>query len=232
MTSFQLAIVVLTTAALAETLARVALRPTGVGAHLAAGLVVLPFALLLAVPFAPPERVQPAQPEATGVRALSRCQVVLRPGDQTSRYAVRPARCRPLDSERATFSLGPAEIRSSTGERLRIVPGWVAGNVERSIAAEDRASVDGWIGRIKAPRRAIERVLVFVDGRFVATLKPTIDRSDVAQLYGDVLLRSGFGFDLSVADLPSGTLQLFGVDGNRTSAIVPDCGTDPQPFGC
>ena len=210
MTSLQVLVLVLGTTALAGAIARVGLLKASVGGWVATGLVALPFALVVAAPFAPPEEVPPAQPTAVPPAAdePARCRIVAIAGEPAgTRYVVRPAGCRPRARADETFTRGAGRIRSSTGRELRLVPGLVSGYIDRLTSAGDEASVDGWIGRVEPPRRAVDEFLVFVGDRFVAAMRPTVVRTDVAAKYGAPLRRSGFRFDLPLVDLRSGPLQ-------------------------
>ena len=240
MTAAQVIVAVFATVGIAAGISALALNPAGrtPGSVLLVGLVAVPFALVLAAPFGSDD--EPAPAAAPSGAATGPCRIVRTDATKKAspRYEVRPPSCRPAGDSGASFTVEGARIRSSDGEVLPLVPGWVSGNVDQSNPNGGHPSVTGWAASEKAQRPAA-RVLVFLDDVFIAAVRPTQDRPDVAASLKGPVAQSGFKFELALAldELPKGVkpgakLRLFGVQGKRASPIPLPCDRKPKPFGC
>ena len=236
MTAAQVVIAVVATVGIAAGITALALSPPRrtPGSVLLVGVVAVPFALVLAAPFGSDDQPPPAA--APTVAASTSCRIGAEGASKaaTPRYVVTPAACRPAKAGGATYTADGNVIRSSGGEVLRLESGWVSGNVDQSTAQ----GVTGWAASSKA-RRPADRVLVFLGDRFIAAIKPTMDRPDVASSLKAPVALSGFRVQAALAldDLPKGLkagakLRLFGVLGDRASPIELPCDRKPTPFGC
>ena len=241
MTTAQVIVALLATIGIAAAIAALALSPPRrtPASLLLVGVVALPFALVLAAPFGSDDEPPPAA-APTAAAGVS-CRIVSAgKGTKASepRYEVTPAGCRPAKGGAIKFTVEANAIRSSSGEVLRLDPGWVSGNVDDSTAKGGAPHVTGWAASSKA-RSPADSVLVFLNDVFIAAIKPTMDRPDVADSLKAPVALSGFRFELALAldELPKGLeagakLRLFGVQGKRASVIDLPCDRKPKPFGC
>jgi hypothetical protein len=102
-----------------------------------------------------------------------------------------------------------------------VVPGAVGGFVESATLHRDRISVAGWAATFR--HGAADRVVVFVNGRFVGTVQPSQERLDVAGGYGEAALRSGFKLSRrlvpALRDPGSARIEVLAVRGGRASRL-------------
>jgi hypothetical protein len=102
-------------------------------------------------------------------------------------------------------------------ERVRIVRGAVAGNVEQIVKSGGAATISGWAvaPRTKTPA---EKVLVFSHGRLVGSTHPSITRFDVMALYkSSRFFLSGFSVLVPAADV--GALTVVAVAHGQASVL-------------
>jgi hypothetical protein len=102
----------------------------------------------------------------------------------------------------ATLSTCPPAARPASNtapavSELRVVPGWVAGNVDHSQILGNNAYFCGWAVSFK-DRRVADSVAVFADGRLVGAIQPKLSRPDVARAKGGVGANSGFSVQLPI----------------------------------
>jgi hypothetical protein len=112
-------------------------------------------------------------------------------------------------------------IELGEGRSVPVAPGAVAGFVERAQAPDPgHLALSGWAADPHR-RKSISRVLVFLDGRLLATGKPQVSRPDVAKTYGPPAARSGYRF--SIARLEAGSaarrVRVFAVSAGRASEL-------------
>jgi hypothetical protein len=110
-------------------------------------------------------------------------------------------------------------VESLSGQSAVVVPGEVSGRVDgvsQSKAAE-QLSITGWVADTTGA--TVPKVLIFADGRYLASASPTTPRPDVAARV-KAPLRSGFVARVSLKDLSGArTLRFFGMNGSRASEL-------------
>jgi hypothetical protein len=115
---------------------------------------------------------------------------------------------------------GSPAIVSSTGERIRVVPGAVVGYLDSAEVEDERINFVGWAADVQR-RRIRDRVLVFVNGRFLYAFRTIVPRGRPDLPRG--LAGAGFDFSLPVNLVERGEdphVQIFGVIGDRASELV------------
>lgn len=135
--------------------------------------------------------------------------------------------------EGATYTLEGDLIESSTGKRIEVVADWVNGNIDRSEVLGNTARFVGWAASVKA-RKPADVILVFADGRYVASTRPSIARPDVAQTFSTPeIAQAGWNALVPLEALGgSDDVELYAVVGERASRMTFDCSRKPQDFGC
>ncbi len=136
----------------------------------------------------------------------------------------RLASFRTPSAEQLSTQDGRTVIVTAFGKRTEVEPGAVNGSVDRVVSLAGNALiVQGWAANTDAGRAA-DRVLVFADGRLVASGAPDKDRPDVADAYDGNVARSGFQLTLAAAGRSErlarrSRLRVFALEGNHASEL-------------
>jgi hypothetical protein len=134
----------------------------------------------------------------------------------------RLARFRTPAPEQLSTEGGRTVILTAFGKRAEVEAGAVDGAVDQVVAlAGNAVIVRGWAADTDAGRVA-DRVVVFADGRVLASGSPTVDRPDVADTHGAGVLGSGFQLTAGVsgqATRLAKRLRVFAIHGDRASEL-------------
>ena len=113
---------------------------------------------------------------------------------------------------------GREALVSPSGRRLPVVAGALEGFLENAEFKAGSLRMHGW----SASKRlgSAKEVVVFADGRFLLTTRPSVPRPDLAETQGGRSLLSGFNVVTSLGSEPDeGTLRAFGVADGRASEL-------------
>jgi hypothetical protein len=129
----------------------------------------------------------------------------------------------------------PAAPYGPAIQQLRISPGHVTGSIDASQIVGASVRLCGWAANVN-DRHVADSVLVFSDGRFIAAVKPTISRPDVARVHAGVGADSGFSIQLPLSTVEhhgqKAKVQIFGIERGIASPLPLPCASKPQDFGC
>lgn len=132
--------------------------------------------------------------------------------DGTARRRVRSASLA-VENYRLSAADGTERLETGSGHAIALEPGRVRGTVDKwsETDLEDYLSIWGWAADLT--HAGLPAVLVFADGKYVASTGPTADRPDVARTFqDDELLRSGYVIRIPWSDVQGAQrIRLFGV---------------------
>jgi hypothetical protein len=117
-----------------------------------------------------------------------------------------------------TSRAGRQTIVSATGREFRVVPEAVRGSVD--VVKPEEGTIVGWAA-VPPRKRVADRVLVFSGERFLLSGRPSLRRSDVADVFNRGVLMSGFKLHVVAAekDFRRSELHVFGLAGRRASEL-------------
>jgi hypothetical protein len=191
---------------------------------LLAGVVALPFSFLIAGGISTP--TEDRQEEgflAPVVAPATRCVV-------TGLHVVSPAACRTPFGVRASPRLTPLGVITGR-RRFQLVSHGFAGYIDAAENAGAGANITGWVADLGHHRPA-DAIVLFGEGRFQGAVRPTVQRPDVAQLYGAFGLNSGFDVTLPDSGPWERSLQVIAVQGRAAYRLRPDCAHKHYDVGC
>jgi hypothetical protein len=118
---------------------------------------------------------------------------------------------------------------------LPLVAGRTRGAVDKSQVVGHSATFTGWAGDPES-RQEAPQVLVFANGRVLGAAPPTVERPDLAGVFG-AGARPGFSLSVPLRGLQSPTrryrVQLVAVDSEKAWILPYFCNEGaPQDFGC
>lgn len=126
---------------------------------------------------------------------------------------------------------GAERLQTSSGHTIALEPGVVRGTVDAwsRTDLEDYFSIWGWAADLS--HGGLPSVLVFADGRYVASTGPSADRPDVAKAFkDDEMLRSGYVVRIPWSAVEGAErIRLFGVSSRGAASELDYART--FPFG-
>lgn len=219
-------LVVVITVVLATVVLRVGAPRTrpSTASYLLAGVVALPFSFLIAGGISTPTEDRQEKGFLAPVLAPATHCVVRGP------HVVSPAACRTPFGVRASPRLTPLGLIIGR-RRFQLVSHGFTGYIDAAENAGAGANIRGWVADI-GHRRSADAIVLFGEGRFQGAVRPTVQRPDVAQLYGAFGVNSGFDVTLLGSGPWERSLQVIALQGRAAYRLRPDCAHKHYDLGC
>jgi Sulfatase len=139
-----------------------------------------------------------------------------RSGNRVAVYGVDGSRLVALRQEGGeTYRLADGRLTTSGGREIPVDPSTIRGFVEQSFYERGRLRITGWSTNQDQPA---ERIVLFADGKFLASTRPSVKRLDIAKEYGDGATLSGYQLGAAVGRKPE-DVQVFAVLDGKASRL-------------
>jgi len=129
-------------------------------------------------------------------------------------YVYSPRRA--IATTRLVSQNGRESIVLPSGREIDVVPGAIDGYVEEIDFETGLLYVSGWATDTRL-KRVVDRVLMFVEGRILASASPSQPRPDIMEAHGRGLRRSGY--ELMSAGGSPAQLRVFAVERGTASEL-------------